>query len=135
VKGSLIRLAKYAVHRLLMFIPVLLGVATITFLLIYVIPGDPVLSLVGERYDSETLDELRADMHLDDPLPVRYAYYIGGLVRLDPRPVLRYRHSRLGFDQTALSVYVPPGFFRHAHCDRRRSFCGGGIGMEMEDVD
>jgi ABC-type dipeptide/oligopeptide/nickel transport system permease component len=73
----------YALRRLLLFIPILLGVATITFFLMYILPGDPVLSLVGERYDQETIDRLRAEMHLDDPLPVRYAYYMGGLLRLD----------------------------------------------------
>jgi ABC-type dipeptide/oligopeptide/nickel transport system permease component len=73
----------YTLRRLILFIPVLLGVATITFLLIYILPGDPVLSLVGERYDTETIEALRAEMHLDDPVIVRYAHYIANLVRFD----------------------------------------------------
>lgn len=73
----------YTLRRLLLFIPVLLGVATITFLLIYILPGDPVLSLVGERYDAETIETLRAEMHLDDPLIVRYTHYIADLIRFD----------------------------------------------------
>lgn len=73
----------YTLRRLLLFVPILLGVATVTFFLMHVLPGDPVLSLVGERYDQEAIDRLRAEMHLDDPLPVRYAYYVGGLLRLD----------------------------------------------------
>lgn len=73
----------YTLRRLLLFIPVLLGVATITFLLIYILPGDPVLSLVGERYDAATIESLRTEMHLDDPLIVRYAHYIADLARLD----------------------------------------------------
>jgi ABC-type dipeptide/oligopeptide/nickel transport system permease component len=73
----------YAVRRLLWFVPVLLGVATVTFLLLHVLPGDPVLSMVGERYDAETLARLRAEMHLDAPLHERYARYLGDLVRLD----------------------------------------------------
>lgn len=73
----------YAVRRLLWFVPILLGVATVTFLLLYVLPGDPVLSMVGERYDAETLARLRTEMHLDDPLPVRYVRYLGSLARLD----------------------------------------------------
>ncbi len=76
-------MTNYVLRRLLMFIPVLLGVATITFFLVYVIPGDPVLSLVGERYDESTLEELRDEMHLDDPIPLQYFYYLSGLVHLD----------------------------------------------------
>jgi ABC-type dipeptide/oligopeptide/nickel transport system permease component len=67
----------------LLFIPVLLGVATVTFFLVYVLPGDPVLSLVGERYDEETIQRLRREMHLDDPLIVQYGHFIAGLARLD----------------------------------------------------
>jgi ABC-type dipeptide/oligopeptide/nickel transport system permease component len=58
-------------------------VATVTFLLVYVLPGDPVLSMVGERYDQETIDALREEMHLDRPLVVQYAHFIGDLARFD----------------------------------------------------
>lgn len=73
----------YTVKRLLLFIPILLGVATVTFFLMYILPGDPVLSMVGERYDQETIERLREEMHLNDPLGVRYLKYLGGLVRID----------------------------------------------------
>ena len=74
---------QYAVRRIFWFIPILLGVATVTFLLLYVLPGDPVLSMVGERYDAATIEKLRVQMHLDDPLPKRYVRYLSDLVRLD----------------------------------------------------
>jgi len=73
----------YIVKRLLLFVPILLGVATVTFFLVYVLPGDPVLSMVGERYDEATIQELRREMRLDEPLYAQYAHFIGGLVRLD----------------------------------------------------
>jgi len=73
----------YLIKRLLLFFPILLGVATVTFFLMYVLPGDPVLSMVGERYDEETIERLREEMHLNDPLPVQYVKYLGGLARLD----------------------------------------------------
>jgi len=73
----------YVVKRLLLFFPILLGVATVTFFLMYVLPGDPVLSMVGERYDEETVERLREEMNLNDPLVVQYLKYLGGLVRLD----------------------------------------------------
>lgn len=74
---------QYAVKRIFWFIPILLGVATVTFLLLYVLPGDPVLSMVGERYDAATIQNLRTQMHLDDPLPKRYARYLSDLAHLD----------------------------------------------------
>ncbi len=77
------RVLAYTIRRLLLFVPLLLGVATITFLLLHVLPGDPVLSMVGERYDAETIARLRAEMRLDAPLYERYAYYLGDLARLD----------------------------------------------------
>jgi ABC-type dipeptide/oligopeptide/nickel transport system permease component len=73
----------YTIRRLLLFVPILLGVATVTFFLLHVLPGDPVLSMVGERYDDETLERLREEMHLNDPLVVRYVKYLGNLARLD----------------------------------------------------
>ena len=60
----------YAAKRVLLFVPVLLGVATVTFFLVYVLPGDPVLSMVGERYDEATIAELRHEMRLDRPIHV-----------------------------------------------------------------
>ncbi len=74
---------RYAVRRLVLFVPLLAGVATVPFFRVYVLPGDPVLSLVGERYDQETIDRLRREMHLDKPLVVQYAHFLAGLVRLD----------------------------------------------------
>jgi ABC-type dipeptide/oligopeptide/nickel transport system permease component len=73
----------YTIKRLLLFIPILLGVATVTFFLMYVLPGDPVLNMVGERYDEETLERLRDEMHLNDNIAVRYVKYLGGLARFD----------------------------------------------------
>ncbi len=73
----------YTVRRILWFFPILLGVATVTFLLLHVLPGDPVLSMVGERYDADTLARLRREMNLDKPLYERYARYLADLATLD----------------------------------------------------
>ena len=76
-------MGRYIYKRFLQLIPILLGVATVTFLIMYVIPGDPVLSLVGERYDEDTLERLREEMGLNKPLPLRYLHYLLDTVRLD----------------------------------------------------
>jgi len=76
-------MTEYVIRRILLVIPVLFGVTLVTFILMYVVPGDPVLSMVGERYDPETLESLRAELHLNDPLPLQYLRYIWGVVRGD----------------------------------------------------
>lgn len=73
----------YTIKRLLMFIPILIGVATVTFFLMYVLPGDPVLNMVGERYDDSTIERLREEMHLNDHIGVQYLKFLGGLARFD----------------------------------------------------
>lgn len=74
---------RFMANRLLLLVPILFGVVTITFFLMYVIPGDPVLSLAGERYDEETLEGMRRELGLDRPLFVQYLNYLGRLARFD----------------------------------------------------
>lgn len=74
---------RFIAYRLLLLVPILLGVVTITFFLMYVIPGDPVLSLAGERYDEETLEGMRRELGLDRPLFIQYLNYLGRLARFD----------------------------------------------------
>jgi ABC-type dipeptide/oligopeptide/nickel transport system permease component len=74
---------QYTIKRIFSLVPVLLGVTLITFALMYVVPGDPVLSMVGERCDQATIDRLRAELHLDDPLYMQYLRYMGSMLRGD----------------------------------------------------
>ncbi len=69
--------------RLALVVPTLLGVLLVAFLLLHVAPGDPVLAMVGERADPETLARLRAELRLDDPLPRRFLHYVGGALTGD----------------------------------------------------
>ncbi len=73
----------FLLGRLALLVPTLAGVLAVTFLLLYVAPGDPVQAMVGERADSSTIARLRAELHLDDPLPLQFARYVGGVVRGD----------------------------------------------------
>ncbi|HJL74399.1 MAG TPA: ABC transporter permease [Candidatus Marinimicrobia bacterium] len=57
----------------------ILGVIIITFVLMYIVPGDPVVSMVGERYNEETVQRLRQEMHLDDPLSLQFLRYVGNV--------------------------------------------------------
>ncbi len=55
----------------------------VVFLLLYVAPGDPVQEMVGERADAETIARLRRELRLDDPMPVQFAHYAGGVLSGD----------------------------------------------------
>ena len=70
-------------RRLLLAIPTLAGVLVVVFLLLYVAPGDPVMSMVGERADPETIARLRAELRLDDPLPTQFFHYATGVLSGD----------------------------------------------------
>jgi ABC-type dipeptide/oligopeptide/nickel transport system permease component len=74
---------RFLLARLALLVPTLLGVLAVTFLLLYVAPGDPVEAMVGERADSATVASLRAQLHLDDPVPVQFVRYVGGALRGD----------------------------------------------------
>lgn len=73
----------FIARRLMLAIPTLFGVLVVVFLLLYVAPGDPVQEMVGERADAATIARLRAELRLDDPLPVQFGHYLGGVVRGD----------------------------------------------------
>jgi ABC-type dipeptide/oligopeptide/nickel transport system permease component len=69
--------------RLALLVPTLLGVLAVTFMLLYVAPGDPVQAMVGERADPETLARLRKELHLDEPLYRQFTAYVGRIVSGD----------------------------------------------------
>ncbi len=74
----------YTARRLLAVIPVLWGVATLVFVVMRLLPGDPAQLMLSEAGASaEAVAELRAQLHLDDPLPVQYARYLLDLVQGD----------------------------------------------------
>ena len=76
-------MSRFIIRRVLLAIPTLFGVLVVAFLLLYVAPGDPVESMVGERADSATIARLRQQLHLDDPLPIRFGHYVKSVVTGD----------------------------------------------------
>src|SRR5688500_789360 len=76
-------MSRFIRRRLLLAIPTLLGVLVVAFLVLYVAPGDPVQSMIGERADSATISRLRAELKLDEPLYVRFGHYIGNILKGD----------------------------------------------------
>ena len=66
----------FAAKRMLLFLPTLLGITIITFILMQALPGDPVESMAGERATAETIERIKAELGHNKPLPVQYALYL-----------------------------------------------------------
>lgn len=76
-------MAHYLIRRLLLTIPVLIGVATLVFALIHFIPGDPAQAMLGESATQQDIAQLRARLGLDRPLIVQYAAFLRGVAHGD----------------------------------------------------
>jgi len=74
---------RYILQRLVLSIPVFLGVVTIVFLVVRVIPGDPAVAALGDYASKEAVEALREQMGLNEPLPLQYVHFLGNLVRGD----------------------------------------------------
>ncbi len=66
----------YFVRRLLLTIPVLLGVATLVFSLIHLVPGDPAQAMLGDGASEQDIADLRVSLGLDKPLPEQYGTFL-----------------------------------------------------------
>ena len=73
----------FLVKRLATILPTLLLVSMLIFGLQQLLPGDPAKILAGEDQDPTVVAYLRTRLHLDEPLPLRYAYWVGGVLRGD----------------------------------------------------
>ncbi len=86
---------RFLLQRLATIIPTLLFVSMLIFGLQQLLPGDPALVLAGEERDPNVVAYLRAKLHLDQPLPIRYLYWLGGVVHGDLGESLRIQKSVL----------------------------------------
>jgi peptide/nickel transport system permease protein len=85
-------MTKYIVQRLLQTIPVLLGVAILTFSMIYLTPGDPVVLMLGDRgATAEDIERLRHELGLDRPPTVQFFSWISNAIRGDLGTSIRSR--------------------------------------------
>jgi peptide/nickel transport system permease protein len=86
---------RYLARRLLLLVPVLVGVSIIVFMVLHLSPGDPVEIMLGAQATQEDRARLRADLGLDQPVHVQYVRWLGHVARGDlgrslwmKRPVL-----------------------------------------------
>jgi peptide/nickel transport system permease protein len=91
-------MSRYVIRRLLQAIPTFLGITLLTFFIVYSAPGDPVLQQTwNPRINSETREEMRHRLGLDQPLPVQYLTWLVGNDWLDD-PTLEPRQGLLRGD-------------------------------------
>jgi ABC-type dipeptide/oligopeptide/nickel transport system permease component len=76
-------MAQYIIRRLLQLIPITLGILTLIFSLIHMIPGDPAVQIAGEGARPEDVVAIRKALGLDQPLWSQYVHYLGRLTHGD----------------------------------------------------
>ena len=132
---------RHFAQRLLYTLPALWLILTMVFLMIHIVPGDPVLQMLGQDARAEDLAQLRHSLGLDQPLGVQYVRYLEGLARGDwgrslrfsapVRPIVLERFpATLELSLAALAVCIaiaiPAGVFSARHRgsaeDRATSF-------------
>jgi ABC-type dipeptide/oligopeptide/nickel transport system permease component len=75
--------ARYALQRIILVIPVLFGVSIVAFMISHLVPGDPVRVMLGTNATQEDYDRLTHQLGLDDPLYEQYWRYVSNAVQGD----------------------------------------------------
>ena len=102
-------MGEYVIRRLISMIPVLFIVSVISFGLLYVLPGDPAIAMLGEEIgNAETYDSLRRELGLDQPIWVQYGRWAGRLIQGDVGTSIRTGEpvSSILLDRAPVSIYV-----------------------------
>jgi peptide/nickel transport system permease protein len=76
-------LIKYLIRRILLLIPILLGVTVIVFGIMFLTPGDAAILMLGENAPAQELEALRERLGLNEPAYVQYGMWLGRVVRFD----------------------------------------------------
>lgn len=70
----------YVIRRIILIIPIVLGVTLVSFIILHSIPGDPAEVIAGMDGSKEILEKIRADLGLDKPLPIQYLVFIKNIL-------------------------------------------------------
>ena len=76
-------MTRYIIRRVLLLIPVLLGISIVSFGMLRLIPGDPAQIMLGEHATLEDVERIRERMGLNDPVPIQYLRYLQSILKLD----------------------------------------------------
>ncbi|MBX3050315.1 MAG: ABC transporter permease [Caldilineaceae bacterium] len=99
-------MAQYIARRLISLIPVLLGVSIVVFSLIRLIPGDPVIIMLGEKARVEDIERVREEMGFNRPITVQYVEWMGKILRGDLGKSIINRTSVMGELKTRLAATI-----------------------------
>jgi peptide/nickel transport system permease protein len=88
-------MTRHALLRILLVLPAVWLILTMVFLLIHIVPGDPVEQMLGPSAQIADAQQLRRDLGLDQPLALQYVRYLGNLMRGDWGQSYRFRESVL----------------------------------------
>lgn len=140
---------RYVVRRLLLLVPILIGVSILIFFWIHALPGNPASALLGERATPELVKQYRQRYGLDKPLPVQYLKYVQTTLRGDLGTSISTRRQvtteiRQRFPATielavaamifAIGLGIPLGFFaakRHGGVFDNLTLIGSLIGISI----
>src|SRR5213596_4253161 len=95
---------EFFAKRLATIVPTLVFVSMLIFGLQQLLPGDPAVILAGEERDPNVVAYLHAKLHLDEPLPMRYVYWVRGVLHGDLGESLRMQQPVLGLILEKLPV-------------------------------
>lgn len=102
---------EYALRRILTMIPVLFIISIISFSLLFLLPGDPALTMLGEDVgDEETYENLRKELGLDEPVYVQYGSWLGRTVQGDLGTSIRTHEPVLDILVSRLPITMYYGF-------------------------
>src|SRR5262249_52310292 len=73
----------YFLRRIFQLVPIIIGIYTITFFLTHILPGDPVLFLLGNHDDPQVIENMRRVLKLDQPIPVQYVIFLQNALAVD----------------------------------------------------
>lgn len=82
-RGSPSPMTRFALRRLLAAVPLILGILTILFVVLSLAPGDPTHLYFGPNMSPEVLEQIRRNLGLDQPLPIRYLKWLGAFLQGD----------------------------------------------------
>ncbi|TVR76252.1 MAG: ABC transporter permease [Sphaerobacteraceae bacterium] len=106
-------MTNYIIRRILIMIPTLIGVSILVFSITRLTPGDPVRQIVGEDAPQQRVDEVRAELGLDQPIYIQYGYFLMDAAQGDLGNSLRTRQpvtyeilNRLPVTMTVATVAV-----------------------------
>src|SRR2546427_2518011 len=140
---------RYVVRRLMLLVPILIGVSILIFFWIHALPGNPASALLGERATPKLVQEYRARYGLDRPLPIQYWDYVKATLQGDLGTSISTRRQvtteiRQRFPATielavaamifAVALGIPLGFFaakRHGGVFDNLTMIGSLLGISV----